>query len=59
VGTTIIDEKHTDDYDAHPLGINGPVLAAILVHLKAFGAGALDPEPPILEAFVAEATVKG
>ena len=56
---------------AYPLGLNGAVVgqgcsyeealadvrSAILAHIAAFGADALDPESPILEAFVAEATV--
>ena len=41
----IIVEKHAD------------VRSAILAHSAAFGANALDPESPILEAFVREATV--
>lgn len=48
----IIVEKHTDGYAANPLGLKGAVV----------GQGgtfeeALDPESPVLEAFVAEATV--
>ena len=37
----------------------GDVRSAILAHIEAFGAEALDAESPVLEAFVAEATVSG
>jgi len=67
----IIVEKHADGYVAYPLGLDGAVVgqgdsyeealadvrSAMLAHISAFGADALDPESPILEAFVAEATV--
>ncbi|HSL96709.1 MAG TPA: type II toxin-antitoxin system HicB family antitoxin [Thermoleophilia bacterium] len=69
----IIVEKHSDSYVAYPLGLNGSVAgqgdsyeaaladvkAAIAFHLESFGADALDAESPVLEAFVAEATVAG
>ena len=35
------------------------VRSAIAFHVEAFGADALTAEPPVLEAFVAEATVAG
>ena len=67
----IIVEKHADGYLAYPLGLSGAVVgqgdsyeealadvrSAIVAHVEAFGADALDPESPVLEAFVAEATV--
>jgi hypothetical protein len=35
------------------------VRPALAFHLEAFGSEALDVDPPVLEAFVAEAGVKG
>jgi predicted RNase H-like HicB family nuclease len=69
----IIVEKHPDGYVAYPLGLNGAVVgqgdsyeaaladvtSAIAFHLEAFGEDALDADSPVLEAFVAEATVAG
>ncbi len=65
----IIVEKHPDGYVAYPLGLKGVVVgqgdtyeealsdvkSAILFHIETFGEEALDVEPPVLEAFVAEA----
>ncbi len=67
----IIVEKHPDGYVAYPLGIKGIVVgqgdtyeealadvkSAIKFHIETFGEGVLDIDPPILEAFVAEAGV--
>jgi len=67
----IIVEKHPDGYVAYPLGFKGVVVAqgdtyeevltdiksAIRFHIETFGEHALDFEPPVLEAFVAEAKV--
>jgi predicted RNase H-like HicB family nuclease len=64
----IIVEKHTDGYVAYPLGLKGVVVgqgntyeealadikSAIRFHIESFGEEALDIEPPVLEAFVAE-----
>jgi predicted RNase H-like HicB family nuclease len=64
----IIVEKHSDGYVAYPLGLKGVVVgqgdsyeealsdvkSAIRFHIETFGEEALDVEPPILEAFVAE-----
>ena len=69
----IVVEKHTDGYVAYPLGLNGVVVgqgdsyeealadvtSAIAFHLETFGSDALDPDSPVLEAFVAEATLAG
>ena len=69
----IIVEKHPDGYVAYPLGIDGAVVgqgdtyeealadvrSAILAHVEAFGAEALDPESPVLDVFVAEANLAG
>lgn len=68
----IIVEKHPDGYVAYPLGIKGVVIgqgdtyeealsdvtSAIRFHIQSFGAEGLNVEPPILEAFVAEAGVE-
>jgi predicted RNase H-like HicB family nuclease len=67
----IIVEKQADRYVAYPLGIRGVVVgegdtyeealadvkSAIRFHLETFGAEVLEVEPPVLEAFIAEATI--
>jgi predicted RNase H-like HicB family nuclease len=67
----IIVEKHPDGYVAYPLGIKGVVVgegdtyeealsdvkSAIRFHIDSFEPGVLEVEPPILEAFVAEAGI--
>ncbi len=67
----IIVEKHPDTYIAYPLGLKGVVIgegdtyeealadvkSAIQFHIETFGAEVLEVEPPVLEAFVAEAAV--
>ena len=67
----IIVEKHEDGYVAYPLGIKGVVVgegdsyeealadvkSAIQFHVDTFGAEVLEVEPPVLEAFIAEATL--
>lgn len=68
----IIIEKHEDGYVAYPVGIKGVVVgegntyeaalhdvqSALKFHLETFGADVLEGEEgPVLEAFVAEATV--
>jgi len=67
----IIVEKHPDGYVAYPLGVKGVVVgegdtyeealadvkSAIRFHIESFGEEVLEVEPPILEAFVAEAGV--
>lgn len=67
----IIVEKHPDGYVAYPLGLKGVVVgegdtyeealtdvkSAIRFHIDTFGPDVLEVEPPILEAFVAEAGV--
>ena len=64
-------EKHPDGYVAYPVGIKGVVVgegdsyeevladvkSAIRFHLETFGPEALDVDEPVLEAFVAEATL--
>jgi predicted RNase H-like HicB family nuclease len=67
----IIVEKHPDGYVAYPLGLKGVVVgqgdtyeealaeikSAIAFHIETFGPEVLEVEPPILEAFVAEARI--
>ncbi len=67
----IIVEKHSDGYVAYPLGIKGVVVgqgdtyeealadlkSAIRFHIESFGEDILDIDPPVLEAFVAEAGI--
>ena len=67
----IVVEKHPDVYVAYPLGLKGVVIgqgdtyeaaledvkSAIQFHLETFGPEALEVDPPILEAFVAETGV--
>jgi predicted RNase H-like HicB family nuclease len=69
----IVVEKHADGYVAYPLGLSGVVVgegdtyeealadvkSAISFHFETFGREALDPDSPVLEAFVAEAIVAG
>lgn len=68
----IVVEKHADGYVAYPLGFKGVVIgqgdtyeealadvtSAIRFHIETFGDDVLNMEPPILEAFVAEAGVE-
>lgn len=67
----IIVEKHSDGYVAYPLGLKGVVVgqgdtyeealsdvkSAICFHIESFGEDVFEIDPPILEAFVAEAGV--
>lgn len=67
----IIVEKHLDGYVAYPLGILGVVVgegntyeealtdvrSAIQFHVETFGIAMLEPESPVLEAFIAEASI--
>jgi len=68
----IIVEKNPDGYVAYPLGLKGVVVgqgdtyeevlsdvkSAIHFHIETFGKDVLDIDPPILEAFIAEAGVE-
>ena len=67
----IIVEKHEDGYVAYPLGLKGVVVgegdsyeealadvrSAIRFHIETFGKEIVFGEPPVLEAFVAEAAI--
>ena len=67
----IIVEKHSDGYVAYPLGMKGVVVgegdtyeealadvkSAIRFHIETFGDEVLSADSPLIEAFVAEATI--
>ena len=67
----IIAEKHPDGYVAYPLALTGVVVgegdtykealsdvkSAIRFHIESFGQDVLDVDPPLLEAFIAEAGI--
>ncbi len=67
----IVVEKNPDGYVAYPLGLKGVVVgegdtyeealadvkSAIRFHIETFGTEVLELEPPVLEAFIAEARV--
>ena len=70
----VIVEKHPDGYVAYPLGVKGTVVgqgdsyqgalddvkSAIAFHVETFSLEAfLDSESPVVEAFVAEASMVG
>ena len=64
-------ERHPDGYVAYPLGVKGVVVgqgdsyeaavadlkSALRFHSETFGTDKLDVDPPILEAFIADAEV--
>lgn len=68
----VIVERHSDGYVAYPLGLKGIVVgegdsyeqaladatSAIRFHVETFGPEVLDIDPPVLEAFVAEAWIE-
>ena len=68
----VIVEKHPDGYVAYPLGLKGVVVgqgdtyeealadikSAIGFHVETFGPEVLEIDPPVLEAFVAEAGIE-
>ena len=67
----IVVEKHVDGYVAYPVGLNGVVIgegdtyeealhdvtSAIQFHIDTFGEDELEGESPVLELFVAEASI--
>jgi predicted RNase H-like HicB family nuclease len=67
----IIVEKHSDGYVAYPLGLKGVVVgqgesyeevledvkSAIRFHIETFGDDVSPDETPVIEAFIAEATI--
>ncbi len=68
----VVVEHHSDGYVAYPLGMKGVVVgqgdtyaealadveSAIQFHIESFGGDFLDPESPVIEAFVAEAEIE-
>ena len=66
-------EKHPDGYVVYPLGVKGVVVgqgdsyeaalrdveSALSFHVETFGSEGLEIDPPVLEAFVAEAQLDG
>ncbi|NPU99154.1 MAG: type II toxin-antitoxin system HicB family antitoxin [Candidatus Omnitrophica bacterium] len=68
----IVVEKHPDTYVAYPLGLKGAVIgqgetyeaaladvkSAIQFHIDTFGKEMLEADPPVLEAFIAEAGIQ-
>ena len=68
----VIVEKHPNGYIAYPLGLKGVVVgqgdtyeeamadirSAISFHIETFGPEVLEIDPPVLEAFVAEAAIE-
>lgn len=67
----VVVEKVLDGYVAYPLGLKGVVVgqgdtydealsdvkSAIKFHIETFGREMVELEPPVLEAFIAEARV--
>jgi predicted RNase H-like HicB family nuclease len=67
----IIVEKHSDGYVAYPLGLKGAVVgqgdtyeealadvkSAIRFHIETFGSELPPEDSPVLEAFIADATL--
>jgi len=67
----IIVERHSDNYVAYPLGLQGVVVgqgdtyeealadvkSAIAFHVETFGPEVLEDDTPVLEAFVEETGV--
>lgn len=67
----VIVEKHPDGYVAYPLGLKGVVVgegdtyeeamadvrSAILFHVETFGEEVVELDPPVIEAFIAEAAL--
>lgn len=68
----IIVEKHPDGYVAYPMGLKGVVVgegdsyeealadvkSAIRFHVETFGPEVIPDDLPVLEAFIAEATLQ-
>jgi len=67
----VVVEKHADGYVAYPLGLKGVIVgegdtydealadvkSAIRFHIETFGQDVFEADPPLLEAFIAEAGV--
>jgi predicted RNase H-like HicB family nuclease len=67
----VVIEKHPDGYVAYPVGVKGVVVgqgdsydealadvqSALRFHVETFGPEMLEQDPPVLDAYVAEAIV--
>jgi predicted RNase H-like HicB family nuclease len=67
----VVIEKHPDGYVAYPVGVKGVVVgqgdsyeealadvqSALRFHIETFGPEMLEQDPPVLDAYVAEAKV--
>jgi predicted RNase H-like HicB family nuclease len=67
----VIIEKHADGYIAYPVGVRGTVVgqgdtyeqalrdiqSALKFHAETFGPEVMEADPPVLDAFIAEATL--
>ena len=67
----VIIEKHSDGYIAYPVGIRGTVVgqgdtyeealrdlqSALKFHAETFGLEVMEEDSPVLDAFIAEATL--
>jgi predicted RNase H-like HicB family nuclease len=67
----IVIERHADGYVAYPVGVKDVVVgegdsfdealrdvqSAPRFHVETFGTDALEPEDPVLDAFIAEAAI--
>ena len=67
----VVIEKHPDGYVAYPVGVRGVVVgqgdsyeealadvqSALRFHIETFGPEMLEQDPPVLDAYVAEAMV--
>jgi predicted RNase H-like HicB family nuclease len=67
----IVVEKNPDTYVAYPLGMKGVIVgqgdtyeaaltdvkSAIKFHIETFGSEDIEVDPPVIEAFIAEAGV--
>jgi predicted RNase H-like HicB family nuclease len=65
----VVIEKHPDGYVAYPVGVKGVVVgqgdsyasaladvqSALKFHIETFGPEMLEQDPPLLDAYVAEA----
>jgi len=71
VSLKVIVEKHSDGYVAYPIGVKGVIVgqgatyqealsdvrSAIQFRIETFGNNSILTDEPVIEAFVAEATV--
>jgi predicted RNase H-like HicB family nuclease len=67
----VVIEKHADGYIAYPVGVRGTVVgqgetyeealrdvqSALKFHAETFGPEVMEDDSPVLDAFIAEATL--